>query len=100
MAAEVKSINSDNEEHQLRRGLGQLLRYVHCLTHLHSGSVVRGVLVPERSPADDAWFEVCRTAAVELLPAPFLPARLIGLMRTVTARPGIAHLRSVAAGSG
>jgi hypothetical protein len=94
--AEVKSISTDNEEHQLWLGLGQLLRYVHWLTHLHSGSVVRGVLVPERSPANDAWFDVCRTAAVALLPAPALPAGLIGLMRTVTMRPSPAHLRSVA----
>jgi hypothetical protein len=49
--AEVKSINDDNEEEQLRLGLGQVLRYRQRLSALGHERVV-AVLVPERQPRD------------------------------------------------
>jgi len=48
--AEVKSATAENEEHQLRLGLGQVLRYRHCLAALGYDRVV-AVLVPELSRA-------------------------------------------------
>jgi hypothetical protein len=49
--AEIKSITADNEEHQLRVGLGQVLRYRQRLLALGHDRVV-AVLVPERQPCD------------------------------------------------
>lgn len=48
--AEVKSLTEANEEHQLRLGLGQVLRYRHAL--LGRFHPVRPVLVVEREPCD------------------------------------------------
>lgn len=64
--AEVKSITNDNEEEQLRLGLGQVLRYRHRLQQLGHERVV-AVLVPERPPSDRAWTALCRELRVELL---------------------------------
>ena len=64
--AEVKSITDDNEEGQLRLGLGQVLRYRHRLQKLGHETVV-AVLVPERAPRDDSWRELCRQVGVVLL---------------------------------
>jgi hypothetical protein len=44
--AEVKSTTAENEERQLRLGLGQVLRY--CSILARRGQAVTGVLVPER----------------------------------------------------
>ena len=52
--AEVKSITAENEEHQLRLGLGQVLRYRQRLSALGHDRVV-AVLVPERQPRDPSW---------------------------------------------
>ena len=49
--AEVKSITADNEEEQLRLGLGQVLRYRQRLSALGHQRVI-AVLVPERQPPD------------------------------------------------
>ena len=57
--AEIKSITDDNEEEQLRLGLGQVLRYRHRLRGLGYGQVV-AVLVPERAPRDSSWEELTR----------------------------------------
>jgi hypothetical protein len=48
--AEVKSTTATNEEHQLRLGLGQLLRYRLALSI--DGSAVRATLFVEQKPAD------------------------------------------------
>jgi hypothetical protein len=64
--AEVKSITAQNEEHQLRLGLGQVLRYrQHLLAHGHSRVVA--VLVPERQPRDPSWRKLCHDLGVALL---------------------------------
>ena len=49
--AEVKSTTPRNEEGQLRRGLGQIVRYRRKLVDTY-GRPVRALLVPERTPAD------------------------------------------------
>jgi hypothetical protein len=64
--AEVKSISDDNEEGQLRLGLGQVLRYRQRLERLGHSSVV-AVLVPERTPRDGSWKDLCRDHGVVLL---------------------------------
>jgi hypothetical protein len=64
--AEVKSITDENEEGQLRLGLGQVLRNRHRLRglgHPHVGAV----LVPERAPRDPAWHDLCQELGVALL---------------------------------
>ena len=65
--AEVKSITDDNEEEQLRLGLGQVLRYRHRLQALGHDHVV-AVLAPERAPRDPSWAELCHEIGVALLP--------------------------------
>ncbi len=64
--AEVKSITDQNEEGQLRLGLGQVLRNRHRLQGLGHAHVV-AVLVPERAPRDPAWHDLCRELGVVLL---------------------------------
>jgi hypothetical protein len=64
--AEVKSITADNEEAQLRLGLGQVLRYRQRLSALGHDRVV-AVLVPERQPDDPSWRELCQDLGVVLL---------------------------------
>jgi len=64
--AEVKSITAENEEQQLRLGLGQVLRYRQRLAALGHDRVV-AVLVPERQPRDPSWHELCQDLGVVLL---------------------------------
>ncbi len=64
--AEVKSITAENEEHQLRLGPGQVLRYRQRLAALGHDPVV-AVLVPERQPRDPSWRELCQDLEVVLL---------------------------------
>jgi hypothetical protein len=64
--AEIKSITDDNEEEQLRLGLGQVLRYRQRLRKLGHERVV-AVLVPERSPRDLSWSDLCHELGVVLL---------------------------------
>jgi hypothetical protein len=64
--AEVKSITTENEEQQLRLGLGQVLRYRQRLLALGYDRVV-AVLVPERQPRDPSWRELCQDLGVVLL---------------------------------
>jgi len=64
--AEVKSITADNEEAQLRLGLGQVLRYRQRMWALGHDHVV-AVLVPERQPRDSSWSELCQDLGVVLL---------------------------------
>ncbi len=60
--AEVKSTTRGNEEHQLRLGLGQVLRYCHQMPR--DGRQVVAVLVPEREPSTSAWLELCAELGV------------------------------------
>ncbi len=63
--AEIKSLTVDNEEKQLRLGLGQVLRYQHLLAQ--NGKQVRAVLVIEREPSDTSWVELCKTLGILLV---------------------------------
>ena len=62
--AEVKSTTATNEEHQLRLGLGQLLRYRHALSA--GGTTVHAMLYAERQPADPAWSHLCQSLEITL----------------------------------
>jgi hypothetical protein len=62
--AEVKSLTDENEERQLRLGLGQLLRYRHLLAR--GRDTVRGLLYVEREPCDPAWRSLCAEIGVRL----------------------------------
>lgn len=64
--AEIKSITDDNEEEQLRLGLGQVLRYRQRLSSLGHQRVV-AVLVPERTPRDLSWSDLCQELHVVML---------------------------------
>ncbi|MCK6548640.1 hypothetical protein L6R52_22540 [Myxococcota bacterium] len=64
--AEVKSTTLDNEESQLRLGLGQVLRYRHLLAKHASGPRVLALLVTEHEPKDPTWVSVCREVGVHL----------------------------------
>jgi len=64
--AEVKSITDNNEEEQLRLGLGQVLRYRQRLQALGHDHVV-AVLAPERAPRDPLWTSLCHELQVALL---------------------------------
>ena len=65
--AEIKSITDDNEEEQLRLGLGQVLRYRQQLERIGHERVI-AVLVPERTPRDTSWLNLCEELHVVLLP--------------------------------
>jgi hypothetical protein len=62
--AEVKSLTGENEERQLRLGLGQLLRYRHPLGETGE---VRAALMIEYPPSDETWLSLCRELDVEVL---------------------------------
>ena len=63
--AEVKSLTRENEERQLRLGLGQLLRYAHPLRK--RAEHVIPVLVPELKPRDPEWGQMCKALDVKLV---------------------------------
>jgi hypothetical protein len=75
--SEVKSTTAENEEKQLRLGLGQVLRYRHILTGTH-GSVVP-VLAVERAPRDSTWLQLCETLGVVLV----WPDRFDGILPAI-----------------
>ena len=62
--AEVKSITAQNEESQLRKGLGQVLRYKY---QLKGKKEVCAVLVASRMPQDFSWIETCADVDVLLI---------------------------------
>ncbi len=74
--AEVKSITADNEERQLRLGLGRVLRYRSILAS--DGTAVTAVLVPERRPQDHSWQALCDELDVVLAAAPDFAALMLG----------------------
>jgi hypothetical protein len=63
--AEVKSLTLANAEHQLRLGLGQVLRYWHAMAN-YKKSVI-AVLAVERKPADPSWLALCERLGVHLV---------------------------------
>jgi hypothetical protein len=85
--AELKSLTDANEEHQLRLGLGQLLRYQHAL--LDRFHPVHAVLVVEREPGDAAWNRLCRSHDVRLL----WPPDFVGLLEDLGAPDRIRRRR-------
>ena len=62
--AEIKSTTAANEEHQLRLGLGQLLRYRHALSA--DGTTVHATLYVEQQPPDPAWSDLCQSLQITL----------------------------------
>ncbi|NOJ79838.1 hypothetical protein [Myxococcus xanthus] len=72
--AEVKSLTVDNEERQLRLGLGQVLRYRQRLASF--GTPVRAYLVAEREPSDPEWQSLCDSVGVTLAWPSVLAERL------------------------
>ena len=67
---EVKSLTDQNEEKQLRFGLGQILRYIYKLEL--TGANVVGLLMVERKPQDREWIGLCKKLNVLI----FWPALL------------------------
>jgi hypothetical protein len=61
---EVKSLTDENEESQLRLGLGQVLSYVYRLDW--EVGEVQGVLAVEREPSASYWVDMCATHNVIL----------------------------------
>lgn len=62
--AEIKSITPQNEEQQLRMGLGQVLHYRYRLQSM--GMIVQAVLMTERQPFNTEWVDLCRNLDVIL----------------------------------
>jgi hypothetical protein len=83
--AEVKSVTRENEEHQLRLGLGQLLRYCHLLRN--RAERVVPVLVPELKPRDPEWNQLCTALNVRLA----FPPDFEALIDATTAPPAVAR---------
>jgi hypothetical protein len=79
--AEVKSLTRENEERQLRLGLGQLLRYSHLLRK--RAEHVIPVLVPELKPRDPEWIQLCKALNVKLV----FPPDFEGLINETTEPP-------------
>lgn len=68
--AEVKSLTKDNEEQQLRLGLGQVLRYRQSLAKIRA-TAIKAILAVEREPRDPAWELLCQELDVLLICPPF-----------------------------
>ena len=62
--AEVKSLTPNNEERQLRLGLGQVLSYAHLVDWGFEDN--RPVLAVEREPSSDYWPGLCQSHGVAL----------------------------------
>lgn len=82
--AEIKSVTDQNEERQLRLGLGQIIRFRSLLAS-RLDRQVRTVLVPERRSRDDAWRATCEGVGVELIAADELARRLPSLLESAVA---------------
>lgn len=63
--AEVKSVTKENEDRQLRLGLGQVLCYAFLLDWPGVNDV-QPVLAVERPPTDEYWDELCKEHGVIL----------------------------------
>lgn len=62
--AEVKSLTPENEERQLRLGLGQVLRYADVFRRARHKCIP--VLAVESRPTDDSWSALCEDLGVRL----------------------------------
>jgi hypothetical protein len=62
--AEIKSLTDENEERQLRLGLGQVLRYRHLMLQVYED--VSAWLVVERQPISTGWIDLCDSLDVRL----------------------------------
>jgi hypothetical protein len=94
---EVKSLAGDNEERQLRLGLGQVLRYRDLADA--SGVPSRAWLIVEREPADPSWHRLCGQLGVTLCWPAVFDETIGQLLRktdrgTETKRPTRARRRS------
>jgi hypothetical protein len=96
--AEVKSITPQNEERQLRLGLGQVLRYRNLLGQ--KGYSVEAVLVAEHTPRDPSWKALCEQLGVLLIAPPrfdaVLPTAIHGFHQTRSAAEVFAELETQA----
>jgi hypothetical protein len=63
---EVKSLPLDQEENQLRIGLGQVLRYRQKLRDRHPERKIVAALIPEHEPLDKSWDRLCSELGVLL----------------------------------
>ena len=63
--AEVKSIRPENEERQLRLGIGQILRYCHQMQP--AAGRVQGVVVTSQEPADKSWLDLFDSLGLRLV---------------------------------
>jgi hypothetical protein len=70
--AEVKSLTDQNEEKQMRLGLGQVLRYAYTMRQLNACPV----LIVERQPRDISWIELCSSLGVLLVWPDLLQGRI------------------------
>jgi hypothetical protein len=63
--ADVKSLTLANAEHQLRLGLGQVLRYWHSMATYDKPVIP--VLAVEEKPEDSSWLSLCERLGVHLV---------------------------------
>jgi hypothetical protein len=63
---EVKSLTAENEERQLRLGLGQLLTYM-FLINWEGATAIRGVLAVEHQPTGEHWPALCASLEIALV---------------------------------
>jgi hypothetical protein len=77
--AEVKSLTLANAEHQLRLGLGQILRYWHAMAN-YDKSVIP-VLAVEQKPEDSSWLSLCERLGVHLVWPERMPEAIAKLSR-------------------
>jgi hypothetical protein len=68
VVVEVKSLTKDNEDRQMRLGLGQVLMYRHQLAASRPPGVrrVHAAIAVERRPTDSSWLELCKKLDVAL----------------------------------
>jgi hypothetical protein len=63
--AEVKSLTPQNEERQLQKAVGQVLRYRQLLEE-EQGRTVKPMIATERKPRDDTWIDLCAREGIVL----------------------------------
>jgi hypothetical protein len=78
---EVKSLNSTNEDQQIRLGVGQVLDYAHQI--LRTRKVIP-VLVLERAPLSDRWAGLASSAGIVLTHGPSFPHVSASLVTVLT----------------
>lgn len=64
---EAKSINSSNEEEQLRIALGQVKRYRWHLLHDYQGLEVRPIVLTSSKPAQENWIDTMNSEGITML---------------------------------